>query len=706
MKKLVIVESPSKSKTIGKYLGDEYTVLSSKGHVRDLAIKGKDGLGVDVEHNFEPTYSVSSDKKDVIKELKTAAKDSDFVYLATDPDREGEAISWHLADVLGLDVNQDNRIEFHEVTKNAVTNALAHPRKIDMDLVKSQETRRILDRIIGFKLSKLLQRKIKSKSAGRVQSVALKLIVDKEAEINAFIPEEYWEIKANFNIDDIEFEAQASKLGEEKLELHNQEETEAILKRLSENFTVESLTQTTRSRSAKLAYITSSLQQDASNKLHYSAKRTMSIAQRLYEGIDLGGTTTGLITYMRTDSSRLAPEFVQSAVSYIENTYGKNYVGAYHQAKSASAQDAHEAIRPTSVENTPEKVKPYLQDDEYKLYSLIYVRTISSLMANATFNATSLVLNNNDVKFNASGSVMVFDGYLKLASLFESVSESQLPALVKDQIIASQSVDSKQNFTQPPLRYSEARLIKKLEDEGIGRPSTYASIIDTIQARGYVELVPSSEKSRTKVFKPTEQGVLTTQQLDKYFNSIINVSYTANMEHELDEIALGELDNVQALTTFYHQFEPLLENAYEKMEKKEPEKTGEKCPECGHDLVYRIGRYGKFISCSNYPECKYVAKIVDPNAYVPQPSGKMCPKCGSELLRRKSRFNTYFLGCSNYPKCKYMETEDGVEIVAKEKKTTKKTATKKTTTKKSTTKKTTTKKTTTRKSSKKEASDE
>ena len=695
-KSLVIVESPSKSKTIGKYLGEDYIVLSSKGHVRDLATKGKGGLGVDVDNDFKPTYSVSSDKKETIKELKAAQKKCDQVYLATDPDREGEAISWHLAEVLGLDVNESNRIEFHEVTKNAVNQALQHPRKIDMDLVKSQETRRILDRIIGFKLSTLLNRKIKSKSAGRVQSVALKLIVDREAEIKAFIPEEYWEIKANFKVDDIAFDAQLKQYNNEKLALTNQNQVDAIMGSLLDEFNVETLSKATRSRNPKLAYITSTLQQDASNKLRYGAKRTMSIAQRLYEGVDLGGNLTGLITYMRTDSSRLAPEFVQSAFGYIESTYGKDYVGAYHQAKANGAQDAHEAIRPTNIENTPEKVKPYLQDDEYKLYKLIYSRAVSSLMAPAKFNTVSLTLNNNGYQFFSSGSTLLFDGYLKLAGEFESVSDSQLPALVENQTLCSDLIEPSQHFTEPPLRYSEARLIKKMEEEGIGRPSTYATIVDTIVARGYVTHEASSETSKVKVFKPTEQGVLTSEQLEKFFSSIINVKYTANMESELDEIALGQLDNVKALHEFYDKFIPLLDDANEHMEKIAPEKTGEQCPLCGHDLVYRQGRYGKFISCSDFPNCRYVAKIVDPNKYVPEPTGKLCPKCGAELLRRKSRYNTFFLGCSNFPKCNHMETEDGQEIIPKAK--TKKTKTSEEKETKATTKKET-KKTTTRKTS-------
>ena len=705
MSHLVIVESPSKSKTIQKYLGNDYTVVSSKGHVRDLAIKGKGGLGVDVENDFKPTYEISKDKKDTVKELKALAKQCDDVYLATDPDREGEAISWHLADELGLNIHDKNRIEFHEVTEHAVKSALQHPRTIDIDLVKSQETRRILDRIIGFRLSKLLNNKIKSKSAGRVQSVALKLIVDREKEIQAFVPEEYWDIKAQFFKDGIDFEAELSTHEETKIELKCQADCDAVLSALTENFEVTSVEVSERKRAPRLAYITSTLQQDAANKLRFSAKRTMSIAQRLYEGVDLGGNVMGLITYMRTDSSRLAPEFVGSANQYIESTYGKQYLGTYHARKDKNAQDAHEAIRPTSVANTPEKVKPYLQSDEYKLYQLIYIRTIASLMAPAVYDTVSVILNNNGYGFTTGGYRLKFDGYLKLAGEIETVNDKLLPILTQNERISAQTIIPTQHFTEPPLRYSEARLIKKLEEEGIGRPSTYATIIDTIQQRGYVELKPASEGSKTKVFFPSEQGMITTEALDAYFNQIINVKYTANMENELDEIAEGKLDNVAALHRFYDEFEPLVENAYKTMEKKQPEKVGRLCPDCGGELVYRLGRYGKFISCSNYPQCTYVERIQDPNAYVPTPTGKYCPKCGGELLRRKSRYGTFFLGCSNYPKCHYMETEDGEEIVAKSRrgKTASKdeaatsasqSSTKKSTARKSTTRKAAAKKTT------------
>lgn len=661
MKNLVIVESPSKSKTIEKYLGKDYKVLSSKGHIRDLAIKGKGGLGVDIENNFEPSYVISKDKKDVVKQLKAEAKKADRIYLATDPDREGEAISWHLADELGLDINDEDRIVFNEITKTAVLNALDNPRKIDMGLVKSQETRRILDRIIGFKLSKLLQVKIKSKSAGRVQSIALRMICDKEKEIAAFIPEEYWTFKALFKENDEEFEANLVKIGDKKAEIKNETEANEIEKRIIDPFKVESITKTIKKRSSRLPFITSTLQQEASSKLSFGAKKTMMIAQMLYEGIDLGNETQGLITYMRTDSTRLSNEFVTSAYSLIEEKYGDEYKGFYRVKNDESSQDAHEAIRPTNLENTPEKVKPYLTNDQYKLYKFIYKRALASLMADAKFENTTYTLKTNDLSFNASGNVMIFDGFLKVYKDYDNSKDTTLPKLEENQGLFKTKLLKEQHFTEAPSRYTEAKLIKALEEEGVGRPSTYATIIDTIINRGYVELKKASDTGKTKFFFPTEQGVLTDDKLREYFLSVINVKYTADMEKELDDIAVNKRNNVESLREFYDKFEPLLVNAYEKMEKKEAEKTGEKCPLCGNDLVYRQSRYGKFISCSNYPECKYTESIKKENKEEPEHTGKICPECGSELLKRKSRYGNYFLGCSNYPKCKHIENIEGEE---------------------------------------------
>ena len=645
-KNLVIVESPSKSKTIEKYLGSNYEVTSSKGHIRDLATTGKGGLGVDIENDFKPNYVINKDKKDVVKQLKKCVKEADYVYLATDPDREGEAISWHLAEVLGIDTDLQNRVVFNEVTKDAVVQALKNPRQIDKNLVKSQETRRVLDRIIGFKLSKLLQKKIKSKSAGRVQSVALRLICEKEKEIEAFIPEEYWKIKAKFEKDGIDFEAELDKYKGKKIELKNAEQTEEVFTSLDKEFVVEDIKKSKKKRSSKPPFITSTLQQEASSKLNFKAKRTMSIAQKLYEGVDIGNETVGLITYMRTDSIRLSDSFIVEAKNYIEEKYGKKYVGSVKVSKKKeNVQDAHEGIRPTSIKRTPESIKKYLKPDEYKLYSLIYARAMASLMASAQLDATSLTLNNNDYLFKASGSVIVFDGYLRVYSAYEKQKDELLPEVNVQEQLLSQDIQKSQHFTKPPARYSEAKLIRELEELGIGRPSTYASIIDTIVTRQYVEIID-------KTFKPTESGILTNEKLVEFFDSIINVEYTAQMEKELDEIADGDDDYVHALTSFEDKFEPLLENAYDKMEQIQPEKTGETCPECGGDLVIRKGKYGDFVACSNYPTCKYIKKEQEEVRY----TGETCPKCGSPMVFKKGRFGE-FEACSGYPTCKYIKND-------------------------------------------------
>lgn len=724
MKNLVIVESPSKSKTIEKYLGGDYHVVSSKGHIRDLATSGKGGLGIDVDHDFEPTYKISSDKRAVVKELKDLAKKSDHVYLASDPDREGEAIAWHLANVLDLNMEEENRIIFNEITKNAVIAAFEHPRTIDQDLVKSQEARRMLDRIIGFKLSKLLQSKIKSKSAGRVQSVALRLIVERENEIRAFKSEEYWTLAANIEKDGKTFSASLNKIDGKKAELKTQEEVNAIIERCCKEFVVSSIEKKVRKKEARMPFITSTLQQEASTKLGFGAKKTMQIAQKLYEGLPLaGGVSEGLISYMRTDSTRLSEQFVKDAESYIEDTYGKDYRGRARQKNSENAQDAHEAIRPTSILNTPQRVKEYLTNDQYKLYKLIYARTLASLMAPSKSNVVNVQIVSDGCEFSANGSILTFDGYLKIYSDYETVKDEMLPVMEEQEVLKDVELEGKQHFTEPPLRYSEARLIKDLEEKGIGRPSTYAIIIDTLQARGYVSLERPSEGSKTKVFIPSEQGELTDTKLQEFFSGIINVSYTANMEHHLDEIAAGERNNIEEVRTFYNEFEPLLQNAYENMEKKELERTGDKCPDCGNDLVYRIGRFGKFISCINFPECSYTkGEDEDENAveevcpkcgskmvtkkgrygsflacsnypeckYIksnktkeePEPTGELCPECGHELVRRKSRFGTTFVGCSNYPKCRYIKKEPKKEKAEQEDGSTAKKTTAKKTTKK------------------------
>ena len=661
MKNLVIVESPSKSKTIEKYLGKDYKVLSSKGHIRDLSTKGKGGLGVDIDHDFKPDYIVDVDKKDILSNLKKEAKDADNVYLATDPDREGEAISWHLAEELDLDVNDKNRIVFNEITKNAVLNALDNPRSIDMELVKSQETRRILDRIIGFKLSNLLKSKIHSKSAGRVQSVALRMICDKEKEIAAFKPEEYWKIIAKLNKGKSKIEVELTKYDGKKFEVKNEQEANKVEAELTDKYEVVDVADKKRNRSPYLPFITSTLQQEASSKLGFAPGKTMSVAQSLYEGVELGSGLQGLITYMRTDSTRLSKDFIDSANEYIEANYGKEYKGTYRVKNDESSQDAHEAIRPTSLDNEPEAIKSHLSNDQYKLYKLIYARALASLMADAKISGETITIENNKYQFTLSGQELVFDGFLKVYGAYDSSKDVILPKLEKGDLLTLKELDKQQHFTEAPARYTEAKLIKALEEDGVGRPSTYATIIDTIKKRGYVKLEKASESGKTKYFFPTEQGILTDEKLREFFESIINVKYTAQMEKELDDIALSKVNQLDFLKDFYNEFDPLVKNAYTNMEKIKPEPTGNLCPNCGHELVYRMSRYGKFISCSNFPTCKYTESLNEKKEE-PVDIGRTCPECGNKLLKRKNiRRGNYFIGCSNYPSCKYTESIPGEE---------------------------------------------
>ncbi len=640
MKKLVIVESPAKSKTIEKYLGSEYNVVSSKGHIRDLSTTGKFGLGVDIENDFKPTYIAIKGKSKDIKSLKKLAKESDIVYLATDPDREGEAISWHLYDELGLDDNKYDRVVFNEITKDVVKEAINNPRKIDYDLVKSQETRRILDRIIGFRLSKLMRSKTGGKSAGRVQSVALKLIVDREREILAFIPEEYWTIEADFK----DFTAELEKFRGKKIEIKSEVEAKEILSVLSKSFKIEDISKTKKNRKSKEVFKTSTLQQIASSKLNFSASKTMKTAQKLYEGIDLENETVGLITYMRTDSVRVSPIFVNETHNFIEKNYGKEYLGnVKFGKKNDNIQDAHEGIRPTSVLRTPESVKKFLTPDEYKLYKLIYSRAVSSLMADSVYLSTSVILENNGYTFKTTGSQLVFDGYLKVYGAYEDNEDKILPDFKSYQsnILISDEINKIQHFTKPASRYTESSLIKELESLGIGRPSTYATIMQTIKDRGYVKL-------NEKKFFPTDIGIETTDKLQEFFSNLVNVEYTANMEDDLDKIANENLDNIKVLHDFYNEFEPLVEKAFAEMEKKEPEKTGELCPDCGSDLVVRNGRYGIFTACSNYPSCKYIKKEENEIKQIID-----CPKCSGKIIEKKTRRGKVFYGCDNYPKCKF-----------------------------------------------------
>lgn len=638
MTNLVIVESPSKTKTIGKYLGSNYKVVSSKGHIRDLATTGKFGLGIDVDNDFKPNYTTIKGKNSVIKELKKDVKDSDFVYLATDPDREGEAISWHIKDALGIDDNKYDRVVFNEITENAVLNAFKSPRKIDDNLVKSQETRRMLDRIIGFRLSKLMQSKTGGKSAGRVQSVALKLIVDREREIEKFVPEEYWSITADFK----DFKADLEKYNGKKIEIKSDVEASKILSELSKSFNIDSVDKKTKEKKGVMPFTTSTLQQACANKFNFGASKTMKIAQRLYESVDIGTETVGLITYMRTDSTRLSSGFIGDVHSYIKKTYGDEYIGKVKQQKhKENVQDAHEAIRPTSIYRTPEAMKEFLTNDELKVYSIIYYRALASLMANAKVLATVITLENNGYLFKATGQVITFDGFMKVYDRYMDSEEVILPDFsnYNSKVIVAENINKEQHFTKPLPRFTESSLIKELEALGIGRPSTYAKILETIKERNYV-------KVNDKKFYPTEIGITTTDKLQEFFSNIINVKYTANMENELDEIANNQMDYLKVLKKFYKEFEPLVKKAFDEMEKKEAEETGEECPECGSPLVIRNGKYGPFVACSNYPECKYIK---------PKEESEICacPKCGEgKIVEKRSKRGKIFYGCNNYPKCK------------------------------------------------------
>ena len=637
-KNLVIVESPTKTKAIEKYLGSDYKVVSSKGHIRDLATSGKFGFGVDLENHFEPNYVAIKGKKKDITALKKDAEKAKMVYLATDPDREGEAISWHLKDALQLKDEEYERVVFNEITKNVVKDAFNHTRKIDDDLVHSQETRRILDRIIGFRLSKLMQSKTGGKSAGRVQSVALKLIVDREREIESFKEEEYWTVTAKFT----DMEASLDTVDGKKADLKTEEETDKVIDGLDSKFVISNYETKSKKKASKYPFITSTMQQEAISKLGFSSKKTMQVAQKLYEGIDIENDTIGLITYMRTDSVRLSDEFIKSSYAYIRDSYGEEYIGHVKKSKKReNVQDAHEAIRPSSINRTPDSIKKYLTKDEFKLYEMIYARALASLMSDAKLNQTTITLDNNNTTFKTTGSVLIFEGYLKVYGKFESSEDKVLPKLkVNDELVADEIVKD-QHFTKPPARYTEAKLIKAMEELGIGRPSTYASTISTLTQRGYVKIIE-------KKLNPTEVGITTTDKLQEFFSDLINVKYTAKMEEDLDKVAEGKKIWYKILESFYKEFEPEVENAFDKMEKKEDEETGEVCPKCGKPMVIKNGRYGKFEACSGYPECKYIK----PKEKAPQVEVCDCPKCGGKIVERKTKRGKVFYGCSNFPKCK------------------------------------------------------
>jgi len=645
--KLVIVESPNKCDTIKRYLGDDYNVMASYGHIRDLATSGKGGLGVDVDNNFTPTYKVDDRKWSVVNALKQAVKNSDEVILATDPDREGEAIAWHLAEVLKLNVKTNKRLEFHEITRDSITNAINTPRTIDLNLVSSQETRRILDRIIGFKLSTLLFKKIKSRSAGRVQSATLKILCDREEEIKAFISEEYWNIKIKIIINDNEYELILKKINGKEPSIGNKEECDKIINSLGENLTVTSVKKKIKLVEPGLPFTTSTLQQAAFNKLGFRTGKTQSIAQSLYEGISIGNDHLGLITYMRTDSTRLSPTFIGRSLAYIEDVYGETYKGKVRVFKgNENTQDAHEAIRPTKNHTTPEFVKPYLNHDQYSLYKLIYERAISSLMAPKKEEDTIVTLESNGMSFELEGARTLFDGFEALYS--DKKKDKYLPEIHEGDIFNILNKEGEQKFTQPPTRYSEAQLVKKMEEVGIGRPSTYASTISLLSKRKYV----TEEKG---VLVVSEQGLKTNHVLGKYFPDVIDVKYTASMEKQLDEIEDGNESRNKILSDFYFPFAEEVEDAEDKMYEEEIIYTGETCPKCGAPLVKKEGPYGSFIGCQNFPKCSYIKEEPkEPLTY----TGENCPNCGSPLVERKDKKGRVFVACSNFPKCKYIKKEE------------------------------------------------
>ena len=640
--KLIIVESPTKCETIKKYLGGDYNVVASYGHIRDLSTTGKGGLGVNIEENFKPTYVVSNDKLKVVSSLKRLAKEADEVYLATDPDREGEAISWHLADVLELDVNKTKRLEFHEITKSAIKKAIDNPRIIDMDLVQSQETRRIIDRIMGFKLSTLMKRKIGSLSAGRVQSVTLKLITDREKEINAFVPEEYWTIQGVFKGN---LKANLESYKNKKIEIKNEEEANAILSMLPSSYTISDVTKNNKYTDSQIPFRTSVLQQVAYNSCKFSTKTTQSYAQKLFE--------LGLITYIRTDGTCLAKEFIEHGKQFILNNYGEKYLASKAKLNSLENKDgssmAHEAIRPTSLDNTPEYVKANygVERGMLSLYKLIYQRSIAALMSPKVEEVTNVKFVGNDYAFTYTGSIILFDGYSKVYRAEEEDGDKKVPAFENGDIIESKEITKSQHFTKGPSRFNEAKIVKSMEELGIGRPSTYASTIATLYARDYI-------KNEKGSIYPTEQWINTVNNLTKFFEPFMETSYTAQMESELDEVSVANGTRLKILSSFYNQFDYLFMIAQENMEKEQPKLSGNLCPKCGKPLVYRKSKYGEFEACSGFPTCNYVKKEEKEPI---QLSSKLCPNCGKPLVLRKSKKGEFF-ACSGFPKCRYIEGQE------------------------------------------------
>lgn len=646
---LVIVESPAKAKTIERYLGKKYKVKASLGHVRDLP---KSQMGVDVENEFEPKYITIRGKGPVLKELKTAAKKAKKVYLAADPDREGEAIAWHLAHSLNIDEDSDCRVVFNEITKDAIKDSFKQPRSINSNLVDAQQARRILDRLVGYNISPILWKKVKKGlSAGRVQSVAVKIIIDRENEIKEFQPEEYWTIEGDFLKEKEKFEGSFYGVDGKKKELKSEQDVKEIQNRMNGyDFKVDKVNKRERRRNPSLPFTTSSLQQEAARKLNFRAKKTMMLAQQLYEGIDLGGKqgTTGLITYMRTDSTRLSESAKTDAKQYVEETYGKEFLGKGKASKKKEgAQDAHEAIRPTSADRDPKSMKSVLSRDQHRLYKLIWDRFISSQMAPAVLDTMTVHMLNEGVEFRATGSEVKFKGFMKVYVEGNDDNKKEkdkiLPHMEEGMMVKAEEINPNQHFTQPPPRYTEARLVKTLEELGIGRPSTYAPTLDTIQRRGYVAL-------DNKRFVPTELGEIVLDQLREYFPEIIDADFTKGMEDDLDSIEEGEHNWHEIIREFYKEFEPRVTKAEKEMEEIEikDEPAGIDCEKCGHEMVYKMGRYGKFLACSNFPECRNTKPIL-------KKIDVTCPKCEKgEVVERKSKKNRKFFGCERYPDCDFI----------------------------------------------------
>lgn len=643
-KYLVIVESPAKGKTIERYLGKNYKVVASKGHVRDLP---KSRMAIDFENDYEPDYITIRGKGPVLADLRKHAKKAEKIYLAADPDREGEAIAWHLGHALKLEEDADNRVIFNEITKEAVKDAFKNPRKINNDLVDAQQARRLLDRIVGYKISPILWKKVKGGlSAGRVQSVSLKLIIDREKEIRAFVPEEYWSIQGDFKKSKTKFEANFYGFDDKKRDLANQEKVSEVMDRLDQKkpFEVSDIRRSKRRRNPQKPFTTSTLQQDGANRLNFRTNKTMQVAQQLYEGVSIQRKeTVGLITYMRTDSTRISDTAHDQVIDYIEDTFGKEYVGSKKKGKQKKgAQDAHEAIRPTSVKRTPASIKKYLTKDQFRLYQLIWNRFVASQMKPAVFNTLRVDLLQNGVIFRANGSQLEFPGYQKVYKDLGKQKDNILPDLEKGEAINLVKLNPKQHFTQPPARYSEATMVKKLEELGIGRPSTYAPTLNTLRRRYYVTM-------NAKRFEPTELGEIVNELISEYFPQIVDAKFTAEMEENLDLVELGEKDWVKVIDEFYQPFSKKIEIAEEEMEEVEiqDEPAGFDCEKCGSPMVIKMGRYGKFYACSNFPECRNTKPIL-------KKIGVTCPTCGKgEVVIRKTKRNRTFYGCERYPDCEF-----------------------------------------------------